>query len=207
MRAFTATSDNSNGNRQQQQQQQQRLKLTVPRIAQIPQHAAAAVLLPARPPAHNAIHTHNSFVGNSGSAVLQHDDTPRHSHNVSTVRAASIGGVGGAAGVIAFSKLKDKLIATNNSNSTTDVSTDSISSSANSMSSTDRNGAWSWSERLKLVPSYSKLRKYSYIQQIGTGNHGNVILVKQVCMLCYAETLIYQVFIAVHCSRSCQLFV
>jgi hypothetical protein len=179
MRAFISTSNNSSANRQQQQQQQQhRLKLTVPQIAQLPQHAAAVVMLPSRPPSYTATDAHISIADNSSNAALPYDDTPRHSPDMSTVRAASIGGAGGAASVIALSRLKDKLTA-NNSNSTNSVSIDSNSSSAISMNN-DRSGAWSWSERLKLVPSYSKLRKYSYIQQIGTGNHGNVILVKQV---------------------------
>lgn len=43
----------------------------------------------------------------------------------------------------------------------------------------DAQGAWAWQARLRLCPAYSKLRRYSFVRELGRGSHGTVLLMRR----------------------------
>lgn len=42
-------------------------------------------------------------------------------------------------------------------------------------------GSWAWTARVEQTPRYSKLRRYDFVRELGSGSHGTVMLVRKRC--------------------------
>jgi len=42
-----------------------------------------------------------------------------------------------------------------------------------------RGGIWAWKARVDQTPRYSKLRRYDFVRELGSGSHGTVLLVRK----------------------------
>lgn len=40
-------------------------------------------------------------------------------------------------------------------------------------------GSWAWKARVDQTPRYSKLRRYDFVRQLGSGSHGTILLVRK----------------------------
>ncbi|CAM9781471.1 unnamed protein product, partial [Hapterophycus canaliculatus] len=40
-------------------------------------------------------------------------------------------------------------------------------------------GSWAWKARVEQTPRYSKLRRYDFVRELGSGSHGTVLLVRK----------------------------